>query len=270
MTTDPIKDPTQLQMLANYFLDREKYRDYAMIILGVNLVLRISDLLSLKWSDLMNENTGHFFKHINVTECKTKKSKRIFLNESTLKALRLLYPYRRSAYVFASRNKKHDPITRTTAWKIIKSAADDLGLDGNIACHSLRKTRGYHLRKQNNVSQAVITKMYNHNDYKTTERYLGITQDEIDKAYNFELFSLGDNANVLHTGDFKHLNISSCGNINTGDVFQTKDGNIILVINICNTPQPTVHSRSEVINADRTLNIINNLKFEGAIRLFCN
>ena len=138
-TTDPIRDLNQLQQLADYFLSRKKYRDYTMIVLGVYTVLRISDLLSLQWSHVCDPS-GRFYTHITVLEQKTDKKKIIALNDKAIEALHLLYPHRRSAYIFASRNGKGDSITRIHSWRLINIAVKELGLDGVISCHSLRKT----------------------------------------------------------------------------------------------------------------------------------
>ena len=75
------------------------------------------------------------------------------------------------------------------AWRIIHAAVVELGIVGKIACHSLRKTWGYHAVKENTVPLAVIVDIYNHSSYEITKRYLGITQDERDEAYlGMELF----------------------------------------------------------------------------------
>ena len=192
MTTDPIRDREQLHRLANYFLERNKIRNYVMIILGVSFALRISDILSLQWSDVMNLDTGRYKTHIVVIEKKTKKKQLILINKDSIKALQLLYPLKCSAYIFASTRKEHNPINRSQAWKIIKDAANDLGLDGNIACHSLRKTYGYQLWRTENVSPVVIMKSYNHDSYETTKRYLGVDQDELDEIHKICLFSKND------------------------------------------------------------------------------
>ena len=181
-TTDPIRDLTQLRSLADYFLSRNKLRDYTMVVLGVYSILRISDLLKLEWRHVCDSN-GHFFSHLQVFEQKTGKRKIFALNKKALEALQLLYPNRRSAFIFASRNGRGYPITRVHAYRLIKNAAEQLEMDGCISCHSLRKTLGYFLWKEKNVSPVIIMEMYNHDNFKTTKRYLGVAQDDLDEAY---------------------------------------------------------------------------------------
>ena len=181
-TADPIRTKDQLHQMSAYFLERGQFRNNALIVLGVYTALRISDLLRLKWDDVYDEPTGRFRSHLCVTEQKTGKQKTIALHQQAIHALRLYLPYRRSAYLFASR-KGDRPISRTQAWRIISNAAAVLGVSGNISCHSLRKTWGYHAWTSQAVSPVVIMEIYNHSSYDVTKRYLGVAQDDLDKAY---------------------------------------------------------------------------------------
>ena len=181
--TEPIKDKEQLHALADYFLKNRKYRDYAMYILGIHTTLRISDLLKLRWSDVYDENRQQFHTHVNVIEHKTGKQKSIALNPTAVDALRLYLPHRKSEWLFVSRNGGNAPITRQQAWRIMRNACTALGINEKIACHGLRKTWGYHAWTSQSVSPVVIMDIYNHSSYDVTKRYLGVAQDDLDRAY---------------------------------------------------------------------------------------
>ena len=103
-----------------------------------------NDLLHLRWTDVYYETRQDFRPHILVTEHKTKKRKTIAMNSAAIEALRQYYPLKMSDWIFVSRNGGNTPISRQQAWRIIKNACRATGIDGNIACHSLRKTWGYH------------------------------------------------------------------------------------------------------------------------------
>lgn len=182
-TTEPIRSKQQLKELAGYYLSKGQLRNYTLIIMGVYTALRISDLLRLKWSDVYDEEKQTFRTHITITEKKTKKTKTIALNKQILGALRQHYLHRRGEFIFANNRKDAKAISRVQAWRIVRAAAAAIGLTSKISCHSLRKTFGYHAWTSKAVSPVVIMEIYNHSDFKITKRYLGISQDDLDKAY---------------------------------------------------------------------------------------
>ena len=187
--TEPIRSKEQLKELADYFLSRGQLRNYTLVLMGTYTVLRISDLLRLKWSDVYDEERQAFRTHITIIEKKTRKERTIALNPQVIGALKQYYLHRRGDYIFANNRKEPKAISRIQAWRIIHAAVVELGIMGKIACHSLRKTWGYHAVKSGEVSLAVIVDIYNHSSYEITKRYLGITQDERDEAYlGLELF----------------------------------------------------------------------------------
>ena len=181
--TEPIRNKKQLQEMSNYFLLRGQYRNYAMIILGACTALRISDLLQLRWDQVYDETRGELYSHLTVVEHKTGKTKTIALNPKAREALKLLYRSHRGNFIFSNGRRKEAPISRVQAWRIVKAAAAAVGIIGKIACHSLRKTFGYHAWTEKHISPVVLMEIYNHSSYNTTRRYLGITQDDLDSAY---------------------------------------------------------------------------------------
>lgn len=181
--TEPIRSKKQLKALAGYYLEKGQLRNHTLIVMGVYTALRISDLLRLTWSDVYDNERQTFRNEITVIEKKTKKQKTIALNKHILGALRQLYLHRRGKFIFANNRKEPKAISRVQAWRIIHAAVVELGITGKIACHSLRKTWGYHAVKDGNVSLAVIVDIYNHSSYEITKCYLGITQDERNEAY---------------------------------------------------------------------------------------
>lgn len=180
---EPIRDPKKINVMKSY-LKGKNIRDYALFVVGINVALRISDLLNLKWGDVYD---GKNFVIVNLKEGKTKKLRSIKLNKAAQKALQELFEsletYYMSDYIFKSREGDNKPITRQQALIILKEAAEAVGIKENVGTHSLRKTWGYHAWKSG-FNPALIMETLNHSNLSVTKRYLGIRQDEINDLYD--------------------------------------------------------------------------------------
>ncbi len=183
-TTQPIKDLKTLHHFKNYYLQQEpNLRNYTLIILGLNTALRINDLLHLKWEDIFAQN--RIREHIYIVERKTGKENRIFLNKEAKSVLKMYYRNEKpalSAYIFASARESSEPLSRCQAYRIVRRAAEKVGLTDHISCHSLRKTFGYHAWKQG-TPPALLMSIFNHSSYRITLRYLCIDQEEKDQVF---------------------------------------------------------------------------------------
>ena len=176
---EPIREIQKIEQVKALLLENRE-RDFVLFELGINTGLRISDILKLKVSDVRNK------KYIKVVEKKTKKSRMIII---TPKMENILQNYTKdkdlTEYLFPSR-KGGNPITRVQAYRILNSVCRLLEIQ-HIGTHSLRKTFGYHLyNKTKDV--VLIQSILNHSSPKITLRYIGVTQDIIDK--NMMSFSL--------------------------------------------------------------------------------
>lgn len=184
-TTQPIRKKSEIELLKNYFISRNEIRNYTLLVLGLNIPLRISDLLSIRWRDVFDQKGNRFFSHLQIVEKKTNKRNYIALNDSTLHALQLLRDSQRSIelghFIFTANKSGIKPLSRVSAYLIIHNAAESIGLQ-NIGCHSLRKTFGYHAWK-NGVHLALIMSIYNHSSISITKRYLGIEQEDKDNVF---------------------------------------------------------------------------------------
>lgn len=186
-TTQPIKDKKKLLRFRNYYKYLEyKPRNYALIVLGLNSALRIGDILSLHWNDVYCAQTKKYKEHISVTEKKTGKENTLAINSSSMEALELyrtsLKSFHEENYIFTSQKAPCQPLSRSQAFRIIKKAALNCGMEEHISCHSLRKTFGYYAW-QNGIPPALLMSIYNHSSYEITKRYLGIDQIEKDEVF---------------------------------------------------------------------------------------
>lgn len=179
--TYPIRDYNDVQRLKSYYLEKNEYRNYLLITICLNTALRISDVLRLKWSDIL-DSKNRLLTHILINEEKTGKLNKIFINNQIKSAVNL-YLKNCSQGIYVFDNGKGSHITREYAYMIVKNAGIGSGIGSAISCHSLRKTFGYHAWK-NGTPPALVMEIYNHSSYAVTKRYLGIMQEDKDTVFN--------------------------------------------------------------------------------------
>lgn len=170
---EPIRDPKDIQnmkqALANH---NEKY--LVMFSLGINVGLRISDIITLKVSDVYPD--GRF----SVREQKTGKARLVTLNPDLISLIAdyvNTYNMQPNDWLFPSNQGGH--IKRAQAYKMLNQAAGECGIKEAIGTHTLRKTFGYWYYKQYH-DIAELQQILNHSSPSVTLRYIGITQDQID------------------------------------------------------------------------------------------
>jgi len=177
----PIRDKQKIEEIKS-ILKVNGTRDLLLFCMGINIGLRISDLLKLKVIDVKNKS------HVEIKEQKTGKVKR-FPIIGNLQVLIEEYTKNKplSDYLFKSRNGENKPITRVMAYMIINKACQKCGIQDNIGTHTLRKTFGYH-HYQNFHDVAILQYLLNHSSPSITLRYIGISQDNVEKTLQqFEL-----------------------------------------------------------------------------------
>lgn len=185
-TTEPVKDSEELKEWINYYKTaRPMPRNYMLMLVGLHTALRISDVLKLKWEDVYDFKKECMKDHISIQEKKTKKHTTIAMN-THLKQELITYKNLRNPqpehYLFTKNTNFCKPISRTQAFRIIKTAAEETIGKDNISCHSLRKSFGYHAWKQG-TPPALLMDIFNHSSYEVTKHYLGIDQDEKDSVF---------------------------------------------------------------------------------------
>ncbi|AGK99617.1 site-specific integrase [Clostridium pasteurianum] len=183
---EPIRSEKKIKDLKKYLLGSGNMRNYALIVLGLNTALRISDILSLTWEDVYDFEEKEFKTHVYIKEQKTGKDKKFLLNKNSIDGLskykKKLKDIDSSDYIFSSRNGQNKAITRYMAIKIVKESCSAVGIKEHVGCHSLRKTFGYHSWKKG-VPVPVLMELFNHSTQSITKLYLGISQDDIDDVY---------------------------------------------------------------------------------------
>ncbi len=209
--TDPIKKPADIKRLKNFFLQGKKYRDYAMVTLVLNTSIKMETMLRLRWRDILDSTEGCIRRELNLSKeaeklmtqdikadarkggsqhedkdsvCGNGQKDRIlsiYLNEEVRKAFEIymdsLGQVIPGDYVFKSRVGSNQPLGRIAVHRLIKKAAAELGIEGNISLQSLKKTLGYQAWEQG-YSKDVIMDLYHHPSVGYTRRFLSIPDKE--------------------------------------------------------------------------------------------
>jgi integrase len=178
-TVHPIRDLDKVKAIQAML--RDKPRDYLLFTLGINLALRVSDLLSLRVSDVRDKDGIR--EYLTVSERKTNKVKRIKITGAAREHLQWFFDQtgQESGYLFKSRKGKDRAIDKTQAWRLITGWCKAVGIKENCGTHTLRKTWGYHARKKG-IALELIQAKFGHSHPAITTSYIGITTDEIEEV----------------------------------------------------------------------------------------
>lgn len=161
-------------------------RNLLLFTVGLNVGLRISDLLEIKVGELRNQD------YVIIYEGKTKKSKTFALNKTVKQAVKKLIPkdVPDDEHVFKSRKSKpcggSKAISRVQAYRILNDAIEHAGLSKvytRFGAHSLRKTFGYFAHEAG-TDISLLMRIFNHSSQKETLRYIGIEQDNLNDVYH--------------------------------------------------------------------------------------
>lgn len=194
-SVEPIREIKTIKNIRS-ILKGQSVRNELLFIFGINVGLRISDILKLKIEDLVKSNLKTVKDYVIITEKKTGKTKKFYIGDIVKKVIenyiKDLSNLDMNNYVFQSRKGENMPITRQRAYRILNNAAEIVGLveknekgviiSGEIGTHTLRKTFGYHAY-QNGSSLELLMDIFNHSSKSQTLRYIGITEEQKKEVY---------------------------------------------------------------------------------------
>lgn len=196
---EPIKSMDDIFKITQYLIEKGRYRDNMLFIVGINFGLRASDLRMLRFSNLINPNLT-FKDSFAVFEKKTrntrkrKKNRYITINHAVIEAVTLYLEktpgVSLSDYMFRSISNRggnsNNPLSIKSIDRILKKIAEDLSLNIKMSTHTLRKTFCYHqmvMSHNDSRKLLLLQKMLNHSSPAQTLDYIGITAEEVDEAY---------------------------------------------------------------------------------------
>lgn len=188
---DAIRSYDDFKAIQQYYLDAGRVRDWAMWTIGVSLGLRISDLLSLRFGNLIDSDKKTFKSRIQIYEQKTGKLNNILITESVIDAMTryldsIKWEFDLDGFLFPSRKTK-GKMYEECGWRILSEAGKALNLPLVIGSHTMRKSFANIAAcvDKSCIDMNAITKvqgLLNHSDQRVTMSYLGSYQIMFDKA----------------------------------------------------------------------------------------
>ena len=163
----------------------ENYKMSLLIALGCFTGLRISDILALRWEQILST------EEFSIIEKKTGKKRVLRLNSQLQQHIQECYehiqPIGLKAPILVSQKGTVFTIQRINV--ILKEIKRKYRLKvKNFSCHSLRKTFGrqvYNMNSENSELALVkLMELFNHSSLAITKRYLGLRQEEILETYD--------------------------------------------------------------------------------------
>lgn len=174
-------------------LHKDKLYNWEMYVrLSFATALRVGDVLSISWKDILNKDG------IDIVEEKTRKVRKIPFNSTVKRKFKELYELcgepDSSELIMINKiqSKKVGEMVAYTPQYINRRLKNfkvkyQLDIDINkIKTHSFRKTFGRYIYEKNNCSFQslnLLNIIYKHSDIKTTQIYLGIQDEEIGGAF---------------------------------------------------------------------------------------
>ena len=163
----------------------KNYKMPLLIAIGCFTGLRISDILALRWEQILNT------EEFTITEKKTGKRRTLRLNPQLQQHIQECYehiqPLKPTSYILVSQKGTVFTIQRINV--ILKEIKKKYRLKvKNFSCHSLRKTFGrqvYNMNSENSELALIkLMELFNHSSIAITKRYLGLRQEEILQTYD--------------------------------------------------------------------------------------
>lgn len=173
-TTEPIRGE---HIAAIKELLKDRPRDRAIWAVATNCALRAGDLLDLRWDQLEDDGERISFR---VRESKTTKLRYLVLNPSVSDALRSWRTFSDSEWCFSGQRGK---LTVPALGRMVKHWAQQVGHNGQIASHSLRKTWCRAMVDQFDEPLYKMMAAFGHSSELQTAQYVGLLRDDVAALY---------------------------------------------------------------------------------------
>lgn len=187
-TADYLEWDSNILLISKLYQD-QNYKFSLLIALGSFFGIRISDILGLRFCDILDTDI------LTIIEKKTKKQRTIKINNQLKKHILACYkeikPQSKNDFIFTSQKGSVYSVQRINV--VFKELRVRYNLKiKNFSTHSMRKTFGRQVYNNagSNAELALVklSELFNHSDIRTTRKYLGLRSEELMEAYDLLSF----------------------------------------------------------------------------------
>lgn len=183
-TADYLEWNQSMNLIRNLYND-EEYQLSLLIAFGSFWGLRISDILKLKFTQVVNVD------ELKLVEQKTGKTREIKINLQLKKhisaCVEKINPRSLDDFIFKSQKNTVYSVQRINV--LLKELKTRYNLKiKNFSSHSMRKTFGREIFNRSNSNAEIalvrLSQLFNHSNPAITRRYLGIAKEELMQTYD--------------------------------------------------------------------------------------
>ena len=188
-----IKDRTTMEEVQAYLKDNfGEYgvRNYTIFQVGKATLLRVSDVLNLKQSDVYDDQ-GNVKRNAEIHDIKTGKRNTLYLSpvRKDLEKYHDLLVEKgldKSEWLFPAGKRGRGggfdinrPVSTHTFYVVMQQTGEMLGFN-YLGTHTMRKTGAYMVYQQRGHNIGLVMKLLNHSSEETTLAYIGLDREDVE------------------------------------------------------------------------------------------
>ncbi|WP_373842249.1 site-specific integrase [Limosilactobacillus sp.] len=191
----PIKDSNVLAEVQDTLLHNFKAgrRNYTIFQVGKATLLRVSDVLRLKQTDVFDDY-GAIRQHAFIKDKKTGKPNTLYLRPVTNDLAIYQQWLKRNRYekitpwLFPSTSRPSKHIDERQFYNIMHKVGNLLNIN-YLGTHTMRKTGAYRVYVQSNYNIGLVMRLLNHSSEAMTLAYLGL--DQVSREHMLDKIDFG-------------------------------------------------------------------------------